>query len=360
MNKDFIKALAEIEKEKGIPKEVLLQAIEDALVSSYKKKFNTSTNVRVDIDRKTGAIKVVAVKMVVDDIIDERLEILIEEARKMKPDVQLDEMLDIEVTPKDFGRISAQTAKQVVMQRIKEAERGIIYNNFLGMEDQLVTGKVEGEDARNLYVRINNAEAILPISDILPTDKIKKGDTIQAYINKVESTTRGTLIQLSRVHPGHLKRLFETKIPEVERGDVVIKSIAREAGVRSKVAVFAANPEVDAVAACVGVKGAIIQSISSSLGGEKIDIMPWSSDMEEFIGNSLAPAHVLEVKAFDDEEDPMARVIVRDHQLTLAIGIKGINARLSAKLTGWKIDIFSEAQALKEFNRPRTPEPEYE
>lgn len=356
MNKDFLRALSEIEKEKGISKEVLLEAIETALFSSYKKKFNTATNVRVDIDRVTGAMKVIAQKMVVDDIIDDRLEILIDEARKINPDVHLDDFIDIEVTPRDFGRMAAQTAKNVVMQRIKEAERGLVYEAYSDKEDEIVTGKVHGMDSGNLYVLLDRTEAILPLSDLPPRERYKLGDIVTAYISRVETNTKGTSVFLSRVHPGHLKKLFETKIPEVQEGKVAIKSIAREAGIRSKLAVVATTPEIDAVAACVGVKGAVIQSITSELNGEKIDIIKWSNNIKEYIANSLSPAKVLDVRLFEPEEsekEPVAQIVVPDDQLTLAIGQKGQNARLAAKLTGYKMDLYSEEQAFKQFGRPR-------
>lgn len=359
MNKEFIKALAEMEKEKGISKEILLEAIETALVSSYKKKFNTATNVHVDIDRDTGTMKVLAKKMVVDDIIDERLEILLDEARKTHPDAQLDDFINIEVTPRDFGRLAAQTAKSVVLQRIKEAERGMVFEAYAGKEEEIVTGKIQGMDSHNLYVLLEGTEAVLPLTDLPARERYKLGDTVTAYISQVETTTKGTTVFLSRVHPGHLKTLFETTIPEVQSGKVAIKAIAREAGLRSKVAVTAAAPEVDPVAACVGVKGAIIQSIASELSGERIDIIKWSSDMSEYIANALAPAKVLDVHLFDDEDEdePVAHVVVPDDQLTLAIGVKGQNARLAAKLTGYKIDLYSEEQAMKKFGHSRSTRP---
>lgn len=357
MNKDFIKALHDIEKEKGISKEVLLEAIEVALVSSYKKKFNTSTNVVVDIDRTTGAMKVLSKKMVVDFIIDERLEILLEDARKTHPEAQLDDYIGIEVTPRDFGRLAAQTAKSVVMQRIKDAERGIVYEAYSGKEEEVVTGKVQGMDSSNLYILLDRIEAILPLDELPPGERYKIGDMVTAYISSVETTTKGAAVYLSRTHPGHLKKLFELKIPEVKDGKVQIKSIAREAGQRSKVAVTAAAPDIDAVACCVGVKGAIIQSISADLNGERIDIIKWSDDQKEYVANALAPAKAIDVRLLEpdeDESEPVAQVVVPDDQFTLAIGIKGQNARLAAKLTGYKMDLYSEEQAFKQFDRPRT------
>lgn len=348
MSKDIIRALAEIEKQKGISTEVLLETIEAALVSSYKKKFNTATNVSVEIDRSNGNVKVFAVKVVVDEIIDGRLEIHIDEAQKIQPDIQLDEELKIEVTPSDFGRLAAHTAKTVVMQRIKEAERELIYKAYSDKEEEIVTGKVVGMDSGNVYISLDQTEAILPLTEVPSRDRFKLGDVVAAYISRVETTSKGTQVYLSRIHPGHLKKLFETKIPEITEGKVAIKSIAREAGSRSKVAVAAVAPEVDAVAACVGVKGAVIQSITSGLNGEKVDIIKWSSNKNEYIANSLAPARVVNtilLEAEEFEDDPVAHVIVPDDQLTLAIGQKGQNVRLAAKLTGYKIDIYSESQA---------------
>jgi N utilization substance protein A len=356
MNKEFIKALKEVEKEKGISQEVLLEAIEQALLSSYKKTFNTTTNVRVEIDRNTGAVRVLARKMAVDEIIDERLEMLLDEARKIKPDIQLYESFDVEVTPRNFGRIAAQTAKTVVMQRIKEAEHAVVYETFAGREDEMVTGKIQGQDSSNLYVLIDQTEAVLPLSELMPKDRFKLGDMVTAYLAGVETSSKGTTIYLSRTHPGFLKKLFEHKIPDVAEGIVKIKAIAREAGQRTKVAVMATRDDVDPVAACVGVKGQTIQLVTSELQGEKIDIIKWSDRPDEFIANALAPSKVLEVKIFEDEDEdePIARVIVPDDQLTLAIGAKGQNARLAAKLTGHKIDLYSEEKAFKLFNRPRT------
>jgi transcription termination/antitermination protein NusA len=354
MNTDFIEALSEIEREKGIGKEVLIEAIEAALISSYKRNFNTAQNVRVDINRLTGVIRVFARKTVVDEVLDPRLEISLYAAREINPNYSLDDIVEIEVTPREFGRIAAQTAKQVVTQRIREAERGLIYNAFVDKEEDIVTGIVQRVDPRNLYVDLGKVEAVLPVNEMMPTDKFKLNDRVKGFITRVENTTKGPQIVLSRTHPGLLKRLFELEVPEIYEGVVEIKSVAREAGFRSKIAVHSRNADVDPVGSCVGPKGVRVQTIVTELRGEKIDIVRWSDSVEEFVANALSPSKVVEVLVL--EEEKTARVIVPDYQLSLAIGIKGQNARLAAKLTGWKIDIKSETQAEEEFGRPRTSE----
>ncbi|MFC5448381.1 transcription termination factor NusA [Paenibacillus aestuarii] len=352
MNMDFIEALSEIEREKGISKELLIDAIEAAMISSYKRNFNTAQNVRVDINRQTGLIRVYARKTVTEDVLDPRLEISLHAAREINPNYQMDDIVEIEVTPRDFGRIAAQTAKQVVTQRIREAERGLIYNAFIDKEEDIVTGILQRQDQRNIYVDLGKVEAVLPLTELMPTDKFKHLDRIKAFITKVENTTKGPQIILSRTHPGLLKRLFELEVPEIFDGVVEIRSVAREAGFRSKIAVHSRNPEVDPVGSCVGPKGLRVQTIVSELRGEKIDIVRWMESVEEYVANALSPSKVLEVQVHENEK--MARVIVPDYQLSLAIGIKGQNARLAAKLTGWKIDIKSETQAEQEYGRPKT------
>ncbi|MEW4369278.1 transcription termination factor NusA [Paenibacillus kandeliae] len=351
MSMDFIEAMNELEREKGISKDVLFEAIEAALISSYKRNFNTAQNVRVDMNRNTGAIKVFARKMVVEEVLDERTEISVGSAREINPHFQLEDVAEIEVTPRDFGRIAAQTAKQVVTQRIREAERGLIYNAFIDKEEDIVTGIVQRQDARNIYVDLGKVEAVLPLTELMPNEKFNMNERIKAYITKVENTTKGPQIVLSRTHPGLLKRLFELEVPEIFDGVVEIRSVAREAGFRSKIAVYSRNTEVDPVGSCVGPRGVRVQTIVNELRGEKIDIVRYSESVEEYVANALSPSKVLEVQVF--EEEKMARVIVPDYQLSLAIGIKGQNARLAAKLTSWKIDIKSETQAEEEFGRPR-------
>jgi len=352
MSMEFIEALSEIEREKGIGKDVLLEAIEAALISSYKRNFNTAQNVRVDINRTTGSIKVYARKTIVEDVLDPRLEISLEAARAINPHYQIDDIAEIEVTPRDFGRIAAQTAKQVVTQRIREAERGLIYHAFVDKEQDIVTGIIQRMDLRNLYVDLGKVEAALPLTELMPTDKFKQGDRVKSFITKVENTSKGPQIILSRTHPGLLKRLFELEVPEIFDGTVEIRSVAREAGFRSKIAVYSRNEEVDPVGSCVGQRGTRVQSIVTELKGEKIDIVRWSEAIDEYVANALSPSKVLEVIVFEAEK--MARVIVPDYQLSLAIGIKGQNARLAAKLTGWKIDIKSETQAEQEYGRPKS------
>lgn len=343
MNMDFVEALSDIEREKGISKEVLLEAIEAALISSYKRNFNAAQNVKVDIDRTTGVIKVFARKTVVEEVLDPRLEISVDAARSVHPEFQYNDVVEIEVTPSDFGRIAAQTAKQVVTQRIREAERGLIYDAFIEKEGDIITGLVQRMDTRNVYVDLGKVEAILPQNELMPTERFVQGDRIKAYVTKVENTTKGPQIFLSRTHPGLLKRLFELEVPEIFDGVVEIRSVAREAGYRSKIAVYSTHEDVDPVGSCVGTKGGRVQTIVTELKGEKIDIVRWSEDVDEYVSNALSPSKVVEVEV--DEEEKVAKVVVPDYQLSLAIGIRGQNARLAAKLTGWKIDIKSESQA---------------
>ncbi|MEK4058936.1 MULTISPECIES: transcription termination factor NusA [Paenibacillus] len=352
MSMDFIEAMNELEREKGISKDVLFEAIEAALISSYKRNFNAAQNVRVDMNRNTGVIKVFARKLIVEEVLDTRTEISLPAAREINPHFQLEDIAELEVTPRDFGRIAAQTAKQVVTQRIREAERGLIYNAFIDKEDDIVTGLVQRQDMRNIYVDLGKIEAVLPLSELMPGEKFKQSERIKAYITKVENTTKGPQIMLSRSHPGLLKRLFELEVPEIFDGVVEIRSVAREAGFRSKIAVFSRNSEVDPVGSCVGPRGTRVQTIVTELRGEKIDIVRYSEAVQEYVANALSPSKVLEVQVFEAEK--MARVIVPDYQLSLAIGIKGQNARLAAKLTGWKIDIKSETQAEQEYGRPKT------
>ncbi len=343
MNSDFMDALTTLEKEKGISKEIIIEAIEAALISGYKRNFNQAQNVRVDINRENGSIRVFARKQVVEEVFDSRLEISEDAAKAINPQYVVDDIVEIEVTPKDFGRIAAQTAKQVVTQRVREAERGIIYSDFIDREEDIMTGIVQRQDSRFIYVDLGKVEALLPLSEQMPNETYKHNDRIKAYITKVEKTTKGPQILISRTHPGLLKRLFELEVPEIFDGTVELKSVAREAGDRSKISVHAENPEVDPVGSCVGPKGQRVQTIVNELKGEKIDIVRWSEDPVEYVANALSPAKVVQVKV--DENEKMTQVIVPDYQLSLAIGKRGQNARLAAKLTGWKIDIKSQSEA---------------
>ncbi|WMV77445.1 transcription termination factor NusA [Geobacillus thermodenitrificans] len=353
MNTQLLEALADLIREKGISKEVIMEAIEAALVSAYKRNFGQAQNVRVDLNMDTGTIRVLARKDVVEEVTDPRLEISLEEAQRLNPNYQIGDVVELEVTPRDFGRIAAQTAKQVVTQRVREAERSIIYAEFVDREEDIMTGIVQRIDPRFVYVSLGKAEALLPANEQMPNETYKPHDRLKVYITKVEKTTKGPQIFVSRTHPGLLKRLFELEVPEIYDGTVEIKSIAREAGDRSKISVHSDNPEVDPVGACVGPKGQRVQAIVDELHGEKIDIVRWSADPVEFVANALSPAKVLRVIV--NEEQKATTVIVPDYQLSLAIGKRGQNARLAAKLTGWKIDIKSESEAREMGIDPHAP-----
>ncbi|MGN7393994.1 transcription termination factor NusA [Peribacillus frigoritolerans] len=343
MGNELLDALYILENEKGISREVLIDAIESALISAYRRNFNQAQNVRIDLNLGKGTMRVFARKDVVDEVFDSRLEISVEEARAIDPNYQLDDVVEMEVTPKDFGRIAAQTAKQVVTQRVREAERGIIYAEFIDREEDIMTGIVQRQDSRFIYVSLGKIEALLPVNEQMPNEQYKPHDRIKVFITKVEKTSKGPQIFVSRSHPGLLKRLFEIEVPEIFDGTVEIKSVAREAGDRSKISVHSENEEVDPVGSCVGQKGQRVQAIVNELKGEKIDIVKWSENPVIFVANALSPSKVLEVIV--KEEEKATTVIVPDYQLSLAIGKRGQNARLAAKLTGWKIDIKSETEA---------------
>ncbi|GEL06696.1 transcription termination factor NusA [Salisediminibacterium halotolerans] len=343
MNSEFMDALATIEKDKGIDKEIILEAIEQALITGYKRNFNSAQNVRVEVNRDDGQVRVFARKQVVEEVFDVRLEISLDEAREINPHYEVDDIVEIEVTPRDFGRIAAQTAKQVVTQRVREAERGIIFSDFIDREEDIMTGIVQRQDHRFIYVDLGKVEALMPLSEQMPTETYRHNDRIKAFITKVEKTTKGPQIMISRTHPGLLKRLFELEVPEIYDGTVEVKSVSREAGERSKISVHAEDPEVDPVGSCVGPQGHRVQTIVDELKGEKIDIVRWSEDPKVYVSNALSPSKVLHVSV--NEEEKMTQVIVPDYQLSLAIGKRGQNARLAAKLTGWKIDIKSESEA---------------
>ena len=338
-----MQAFEQLGKEKGIAPEVLFEAIEAALISAYKRNFSSAQNVRVSLERTTGEIHVYARKNVVEEVKDDRLEIDLAEARLLDVRYELDDIVEIEVTPKNFGRIAAQTAKQVVVQRIREAERGIIYDEFSNRESDILNGIVQRIEQKNVYIDLGKAEAILAPSEQITGEVYKHGDRLKTYIIEVKKTTKGPQILVSRTHPGLLKRLFELEVPEIHDGIVEIKSVAREPGLRSKFAVHSRDENVDAVGACVGHKGMRVQSIVNELRGEKIDIVKWNTDPAKYIANALSPAKVVSVEI--NEVDKVSRVVVPDYQLSLAIGKEGQNARLAAKLTGWKIDIKSESQA---------------
>ncbi len=349
MNQDFLAALSEIEKEKGVSKNILLEAIEAALISAYKRNFNANSNVRVHMDSTTGVIKVLSQLTVVieEKIEDSSLEISLTEAKAIDSRYELGDIVEKEVTPKNFGRIAAQTAKQVVIQRIREAERELIYEDYSDREQDIITGVVQRFEQRNVIIDLGRTEAVLPPSEQMSADLYKQGERIKAFIGEVKKTTKGPQIIVSRTNPGLLKRLFELEVPEIYDGVVEIKGVSREAGQRSKLAVYSRNADVDPIGACVGPKGARVQMVVNELKGEKIDIVRWDENPEVYVANSLSPAKVVSVNI--KEEEKKAKVIVPDYQLSLAIGKEGQNARLAAKLTGWKIDIISESQ-LEEQN----------
>ncbi|SDD44953.1 transcription termination factor NusA [Sporomusa acidovorans] len=345
MNAEFMQAFEQLGREKGIAPEVLFDAIEAALISAYKRNFGSAQNVRVSLDRSTGEIHVYARKNVVDEVNDARLELSLSEAKAIDPRYELEDIVELEVTPKNFGRIAAQTAKQVVVQRIREAERGMIYEEFSNRESDIVTGIVQRIEQKNVYIDLGKAEAILAPSEQIPDEVYKHNDRLKTYIVEVKKTTKGPQILVSRTHPGLLKRLFELEVPEIHDGVVELKSVAREPGLRSKIAVYSRDETVDPVGACVGHKGMRVQTIVNELKGEKIDIVKWNTDPAKYIANALSPARVISVEI--QETEKMSRVVVPDYQLSLAIGKEGQNARLAAKLTGWKIDIKSESQAAQ-------------
>lgn len=343
MGNELLDALDVLEKQKGISRDVLIEAIEAALVTAYKRNFNQAQNVRVDLNLDTGTMLVYSRKDVVEEVEDEFLHISLEDAKAVNPAYELGDIVEQEVTPRNFGRIAAQTAKQVVTQRVREAERGLIYEEFVDRADDIVNGIVERMDARNLYVGLGKVEAVLPQTEQMPNESYQPHDRIKVYITKVERTSRGPQVFVSRTHPGLLRRLFENEVPEIYEGIVEIKSIAREAGDRSKISVVAHNEDIDPVGSCVGAKGARVQTIVNELSGEKIDIVEWSEEPVIFVANALSPSKVLDVQV--NEEEKSTTVVVPDYQLSLAIGKRGQNARLAAKLTGWKIDIKSETDA---------------
>lgn len=345
MNAEFMQAFQQLGREKGIAPDVLFEAVEAALISAYKRNFGSAQNVRVTMDRTTGDIHVFARRTVTETVEDPRLEISLAEARNLDQRYELGDVVEIEVTPKNFGRIAAQTAKQVVVQRIREAERGMIYDEFVNRESDIVTGIVQRIEQKNVFIDLGKTEAVLTPTEQIPGEVYKHGDRLKTYIVEVRKTTKGPQILLSRTHPGLLKRLFELEVPEIHEGIVEIKSVVREPGSRSKIAVYSQDENVDPVGACVGHKGMRVQTIVNELKGEKIDIIKWSSEPAEYVANALSPAKVSAVDIQENEK--IARVVVPDYQLSLAIGKEGQNARLAAKLTGWKIDIKSESQAAE-------------
>ncbi len=359
MNKEFLSALDALEKEKGIEKAILIEAVENALVSAYKKNYGTAVDVRVEVDPDSGAFRVFAKKTVAEKVEDETSQVSLKEAQKVNIAYEPGDVMEMEVTPGSFGRIAAQTAKQVVVHRLRDAERGVIYYKFIEREGEVLNASIHRVDKNGVLLEIEGAEGVMPASECIPGERYNANDHIKVYMVEVRKTAKGPQIIVSRSHPGLLKRLFEIEVPEVMQNIVQIKSIAREAGSRTKIAVYSEDENVDPVGACVGQKGSRIDRIVAELGNEKIDVIPWSADPVEYIANSLRPAKVLMVRI--NEEEKSAKVIVPDYQLSLAIGREGQNARLAAKLTGWKIDIKSQTQIEQTlFNKEEQNEPEIE
>ncbi len=365
---EFIKAVDFISKEKGISKDIVFEGMEQALATAYKKNFDSKTNVKININRETGEIKVISYYVVVDEIdegdvtIDEEgnevdvppainldAQILLEDAREIVPDIEVGETIEKEVTPKDFGRVAAGTAKQVLTQKIREAEKNAIIDEFADKQDEMLVGSLAMEDARNYYVELGRTRGILPKSEIIPGETLKMGSSIRVYVTKVEANTKGPLILLSRKHYGFVKRLFESEIPELADGTLVLHAVAREAGIRSKVAIESTDPKIDAIGSCIGEKGSRIGSILRELNGEKVDLILYSDDAAEYIKNALSPAKNAIVNILDPMKKE-ALAIVDDDNLSLAIGKKGINIKLASKLTKYKIEVKTLNQVNAEGN----------
>jgi transcription termination/antitermination protein NusA len=356
MNRELIAVIEQIGREKGIDKEILFEALESALLSASKKTTGTADNVRMHLDRQTGVLRVYGRKKVVAEVVDAKFEISLADAKALNPAAELDDELEQELPPQEFGRIAAQTAKQVILQRVRDAERERIYAEFAGKENQILRGIVHRIEKRNVILEIGKAESILPEREQIPGERYNPGDRIRAFVLEVRRTTKGPQITLSRTHPGYLVRLFETEIPEIQEGIVLVKAAAREPGERAKVAVASTKRDVDPIGACVGLRGTRIQVISRELRGEKIDIIEWSHDPATFVARALSPAKVSSVTVGEADAEGLASafVVVPDNQLSLAIGKKGQNARLAAKLTGMRIDIKSESE-LETERAPSSP-----
>ncbi len=343
--KEFIKAVDALEKEKGIDRETIFEAMELALIAAYKRAFDSLPNVKVVIDKQTGDIKVYSYLEVVEEVEDEYLEISLEDARKIKKTYNIGDTIDTEITPKEeFGRVATSTAKQVLVQKIREAERNSIMSDFGDKQDELLIGTVELEDTDNYYINLGRSNGILPKKECIPGEKIVMGSQLKVYVTKVDNNGKGLLILLSRTHYGFLKRLFELEIPEITDGTVLLYSVAREAGLRSKVAVYSENSKVDPIGACIGEKGTRIARILEEIGGEKIDIIKYDKEPSIFIENALSPAKNLNVLIMDPKKQE-ALVVADDDNFSLAIGKKGQNAKLASKLTHYRIDIKNTEQA---------------
>ena len=344
--KELVIAMEELEKERGIDKDYLLESIETALVTAYKKNFDSAENVKVTIDKETGDTHVYSTKTVVKAVEDNLLEISLADAKKISKKYEIGDSVDVEIVPKNFGRIAAQTAKQVVVQKIREAERNIVFDEYSDKKGEIVSGIIQKADGNAVVLDLGRLEGIMPLKEQVPTEKYSVNEKIRGYVVDVEKGAKGNPQAIvSRSHPDFVRKLFEFEIPEIYEGLIEIKNISRDAGSRSKVAVYSTNENIDPVGSCVGQKGVRIQNIINELHGEKIDVIEWNEDPAIFISSALLPAQVLAVDIKEDEK--FAQVIVKDDQLSLAIGKSGQNARLAAKLTNWKIDIKSESQFRK-------------
>ena len=344
MSKEMLEAFATLEKTKGIKQDVIVEAIKAALVAAYKKNYNQATNVIVEFDERRGDFKLMTEKTVVEEVHDERLEISLKDALTINRAYELGDKIRFEVAPKNFGRIAAQTAKQVIMQHLREAERNHIIDEYSQYEDELITGIVERRDNRFVYVKIGNVEAVMPRNDQMPGEVYNPQDQIRVLVTHVGSDSKGAQITVSRTAPDMVKRLFEQEVPEIYDGTVEIVSIAREAGDRTKIAVKSNDPNIDPVGTCVGQRGARVQNVVNELDGENIDVVKYEDDPSDYIANALNPAEVIAVQFGDEDDEKSALVIVPDYQLSLAIGKKGQNVRLAARLTGYKIDIRPESE----------------
>ena len=342
-NKELILALEELEKEKGIEKNYLLESIETALVTAYKRNFDSLENVKVEMDRQTGATHVYSVKEVKEKVEDINTEISLEDAKKVNKTAKVGEMVEVEIVPKDFGRIAAQNAKQVIIQKLREAERNIVFEEFNNRKGEIVSGIIQKADHNIVVMDLGKLEGVMPLKEQIPTEKYKVNDKIKGYVLDVERGTKGApQVIVSRSHADFVRKLLEFEIPEIYEGVIEIKSVSRDPGYRSKVAVYSPDENIDPVGSCVGQKGVRIQNVINELNGEKIDVIEWNEDPAIYIASSLLPAKILAVDI--KEEEKFAQVIVPDDQLSLAIGKSGQNARLAARLTNWKIDIKSETQ----------------
>ncbi len=351
MNRELLYVIEQIGREKGIDREVLFEVLESALLSASKRTMGTAENVRMHLDRQTGAMRVLCQKKVVEQVTDPNLEMSLAEAKRVNPEAKPDDLVEVELPPQEFGRIAAQTAKQVILQRVREAEREGIFAEFRDREGTLIRGVIHRLEKRTVIVDMGKTEAVLPEREQIPGERFGPGDRIRVYVLEVKRTPKGPLITLSRTHPGFLVRLFETEIPEIAEGIVQVKGAAREPGERAKLAVASTKRDVDPIGACVGLRGTRIQVIVRELRGEKIDIVEWSDDLATLVARALSPAKVASVTLEGEGEERSALVVVPDNQLSLAIGKKGQNARLAAKLTGLRIDIKSETELEEERRR---------